>query len=192
MEEKELKAGAINIKGKEYILVSQRILFFNDQYKNGYIQTRLVSKPEDDMVVIQAVVVPDVDKPGRSFTGYSQATWGDGYINKTSAIENCETSAVGRALGFMGIGIIDSVASADEVNKVLTQPAKIVEKIKSTVEMKTEIAGWIVDKKIENKKVKEIIKLVNPNADGWDSLHLNNAQRGQVYKAILNCINGGK
>ena len=43
-------------------------------------------------------------------------------MNKTAALENCETSAVGRALGFMGIGVIESIASADEVNKAETQP----------------------------------------------------------------------
>jgi len=47
------------------------------------------------------------------------------YINKTSHIENCETSAVGRALGFLGIGIDTSIASADEViNAVNNQPEK--------------------------------------------------------------------
>src|SRR3990167_8037865 len=116
---KDLKEKAIDIKGKQYVLVSDRILYFNETYPNGSIMTDLVSKPEDDMVVMKATIKPDKDDI-RVFTGYSQATWGEGYINKTSALENCETSAVGRALAMMGIGVIDSVASVDEINKTTT------------------------------------------------------------------------
>lgn len=119
----ELKDKAIDIKGKQYVLVSDRVIAFNDTYKNGVIQTKLLSSFDADMVVMMAKVTPDMEKPERYFTGYSQATWGDGMVNKTAALENCETSAVGRALGFMGIGVLDSIASADEVKKAQTQPA---------------------------------------------------------------------
>ena len=117
---KELKG--INIKGNEYILVKDRVLYFNENYPNGKIETELLSEINSEMVVMKATITPDVDNPTRIFTGISQATWGDGYINKTAAMENCETSAVGRALGMMGIGVIDSIASADEINKAQTQP----------------------------------------------------------------------
>jgi hypothetical protein len=114
---KDLKNKAIKIKGKDYVLVSDRIIYFNEEYPNGAITTCLVTNPEDEMVVIKAIVTPDCSKPERKFTGYSQAKWGDGYINKTSALENSETSAVGRALAMMGIGVIDSIASVDEIKK---------------------------------------------------------------------------
>lgn len=120
----KLKDKAISIKGNAYVLVSDRVLHFNENYPNGSISTELVSDATADMVVVKATVLPDCDAPQRMFTGYSQATWGDGMVNKTAALENCETSAVGRALGFMGIGVIDSVASADEMNKAMTQPAR--------------------------------------------------------------------
>ncbi len=114
---KDLKEKSIKIKGKDYVEVAQRVVYFNDEYQNGYIQTQLLSNPSDEMVVIKAKVIPDMSKPERFFTGHSQAKWGDGYINKTSALENAETSAIGRALAAMGIGVIDSIASADEVHK---------------------------------------------------------------------------
>lgn len=120
---KDLKEKAIDIKGKKYVLVSDRVLFFNETYPEGSIMTELVSKPEDDTVIIKATVKPAMDGI-RAFTGYSQATWDDGYINKTSALENAETSAVGRALAFMGIGVIESIASVDEINKAKTYPTK--------------------------------------------------------------------
>lgn len=124
MENKDLQAKAVNIQGKQYVLVVDRIAYFNETYLNGSITTELLSKPEDTTIVIKAIVKPDSEAT-RSFTGHSQAVVGQGYINKTSALENAETSAVGRALAMMGIGIIESVASADEMAKagVTTTPA---------------------------------------------------------------------
>jgi len=119
--DKSLKDKAIDIKGKQYVLVSDRILYFNENYPEGSITTELLSKPEDELVVIKATVWA-TNTGDRKFTGHSQARWGDGYINKTSALENCETSAVGRALAMMGIGVIDSIASVDEIKKA-EQPA---------------------------------------------------------------------
>ncbi len=118
MTDKTLKDKAIQFKGKAYVLVSDRVNYFNEVYPNGSIQTQLISEPTADMVVVKAIVTPDA-KEQRFFTGYSQAKWSDtsSFVNKTSALENCETSAVGRALAFMGIGVIDSIASVDEIKK---------------------------------------------------------------------------
>lgn len=113
---KDLKEKAINIKGKDYVQVANRILYFNDTY-TGSIKTsfEVVDLKDDKQAyVVHAVVIPE---EGREFHGSSQAVIGEGYINKTSALENAETSAVGRALAMMGIGVIESVASADEINK---------------------------------------------------------------------------
>ena len=112
-----LKDKAISIKGKKYVLVSDRIIEFNKAYKNGSIRTMLVSEPESQTIIVKATIYPNVEDSGRFFTGYSQAVIGQGMVNKTAALENAETSAVGRALGMMGIGIIDSIASADEMVK---------------------------------------------------------------------------
>lgn len=111
----ELKT--IDIKGKDYVTVSERVRYFNEEYKNGSITTELVKN--DDEVVVKATIIPDIDKP-RTFTGYSQAIKGKGHMGGV-ALENAETSAVGRALGFMGIGIVEGIASADEIHKA-TQP----------------------------------------------------------------------
>lgn len=120
MKDKSLKEKAISIKGKKYVLVSDRVSFFNDEYPNGSIQTQKLDNTE--RVEIIAKVIPDVSNPERFFTGHSQAVWGEGYINTTSALENAETSAVGRALALMGIGVIDSIASVDEIKKADSQP----------------------------------------------------------------------
>jgi len=105
----------IDIKGKKYVLVKDRILYFNETYPVGSIITELLSKTEDKQIIIRATVYPD--DSGRKFVGHSQAVMGEGTVNKTAALENAETSAVGRALAMMGIGIVDSIASVDEINK---------------------------------------------------------------------------
>lgn len=116
-KERQLVEKAVDIKGKSYVLVSDRISFFNDTYENGSIVTERISPVGSNVEEFKAYVTPDVDKPQRTFVGHSQAKWGEGMVNKTSAMENAETSAVGRALAMMGIGVIDSVASVDEMNK---------------------------------------------------------------------------
>lgn len=112
---KELTEKAIDIKWKKYVLVSDRVIYFNDNYPNWSITTERIS--EREMEIVKATVIPDVANPERKFTGYSQAKRWDWFINKTAALENCETSACWRALAFMWIGIVDSIASADEINK---------------------------------------------------------------------------
>lgn len=121
-ETTELKDKAIDIKWKKYVLVSDRVIYFNENYPNWCIQTERFL--EWDMEIFKATVIPDIEKPERYFTWYSQAKRVKELdpkkkmdVNLTSALENAETSAVWRALAFMWIGVIDSIASADEIKK---------------------------------------------------------------------------
>ncbi len=116
MSKEKLKT--VNIKGKEYVTVNERIRYFNEAYKNGTIRTKIISH-EEGSILMKAIVIPDVENPKRVFTGYAQENKGKGMVNTTSYIENCETSAIGRALGFLGIGVETSIASADEVAKAV-------------------------------------------------------------------------
>lgn len=111
-----------DIKGKEYAEVNQRIKAFRMLYPNGFIRTHLISN-ENGVAVMNAEVGIN-DYVMASGTAYEKED--SSFINKTSYIENCETSAVGRALGMLGIGIDTSVASYEEVanaieNQVITQ-----------------------------------------------------------------------
>ena len=121
--DKQLKNKAIKIKGKDYVTVDQRVLYFNETYTNGCIKTKLI-KMVGNMIIVRARVYPNMETPQRYFTGYAQEVIGEGIVNKTSALENAETSAVGRALAMMGIGVIESIASADEMNKAFNATAQ--------------------------------------------------------------------
>lgn len=105
-----------DIKGKEYAEVNQRIKAFRMLYPEGTIQTDIVSNI-DGVITMKAIVgYYNEDNTFKILgTGTAYEKENSSYINKTSYVENCETSAVGRALGMLGIGIDTSVASADEV-----------------------------------------------------------------------------
>ena len=110
---------AIKIKGNPYVMVKDRILHFNENYENGCIQTELIEMT--DRFIVKATIIPDVDKPERYFTGHAEEVIGSSQLNSTSALENCETSALGRSLAMMSIGIIESIASAEEVANAVHQ-----------------------------------------------------------------------
>ncbi len=111
----------VDIKGKMYAPVSERVKAFRMAYPTGWIRTEIVSN-EGGVCVMQATVGIGDMVLG---SGYAFEKESGSYINKTSYIENCETSAVGRALGFAGFGIDTDIASAEELtNADLNNDAK--------------------------------------------------------------------
>lgn len=108
----------INIHGKEYVEVNERIIYFRKHYKDWSLTSDFVELSENKCVIKAEVKNED----GRVIAdGIAQEIKGSSYINKTSFIENCQTSAWGRALGNLGIGIDTSIASAFEVNNAIKQ-----------------------------------------------------------------------
>ena len=114
-----------NIKGKEYAAVNGRVNAFRRLYPQGFISTEIVSL-ESGVAVMKATCGYYED--GRAVvlgTGLAYEREGSSNINKTSYIENCETSAVGRALGMAGIGISSAVASSEEVQNAIIQQEEL-------------------------------------------------------------------
>ena len=103
---------SIDIKGKEYVTVNERIKHFRSKYQGWSIVTS-IEQVHKDGVIFKAIVL-DEKNIIRS-TGHAMEKSDSSFINKTSHIENCETSAIGRALGAMGIGVDANFCSADEV-----------------------------------------------------------------------------
>lgn len=112
----------LTIKGKEYVQVTERIKAFRDICPEGSIVTEIMHFGEG-MILMKATIM---DEDGRVLaTGHAMEKEDSSYINKTSYVENCETSAWGRALAALNIGIDASIASADElVNAINNQGEK--------------------------------------------------------------------
>lgn len=127
-----------DIKGKEYAEVNQRIKAFRMIYPTGFITTELASN-ENGVCIIKASV-GFYDDNGEAFilgTGLAYEKENSTFINKTSYIENCETSAVGRALGMAGFGIDTSVASYEEVATAIANQESTATKAKAETKTKT-------------------------------------------------------
>jgi len=112
------KLKTVKIKGKDYVEVNERIKHFREKYQGWSINTKIVELT-DERVVMSAMIVDEENKV-RS-TGHAFEDKGSSFLNKTSFIENCETSVIGRALGNFGIGIDTSIASYEEVQGAIGQ-----------------------------------------------------------------------
>jgi hypothetical protein len=109
-----------NIKGKEYVEVNERIKYFrfSEDYKGWSLSSEIVHL-DADSCVIRAEIRDD--QWVLRATGFAQEDKSSSYINKTSYVENCETSAWGRALANLGIGIDTSIASSNEVSMAISK-----------------------------------------------------------------------
>ena len=106
----------VNIHGKEYFTVAERVSAFRVKHPDLSIETEIVRWEGDD-VVVRASISND----GKIIaTGLAHEVRGSTNINRTSHVENCETSAIGRCLAAFGMGGTE-YASADEVANAITQ-----------------------------------------------------------------------
>ena len=170
----------LDVKGKEYAEVNQRIKAFRMLYPEGTIETEMLSN-ENGVCVFKASVYSDgLYYENKEFrikkllgVGHAYEKEGSTFINKTSYIENCETSAVGRALAMCGIGIDTSIASAEEVqNAIVNQITKDDalnyvfkngkhkdETIADVYENDKEYLQWCLDSG-KNEEIKQMILLI--------------------------------
>lgn len=124
------KLPTINLKGKEYVQVKDRLAYFNDHYPNGQITTEVINN-NANMVMFKATIKPDISQE-RTFTAHSFGT-----VDELKAFEKLETVSIGRCLALMGIGILESVASADEMNRFnAKQEPKPVAQLKTASKVK--------------------------------------------------------
>ena len=171
--------------GKEigyYAEVNQRIKAFRMLYPEGTLETEMLSN-ENGVCVFKASIYANYTiyddgnvRTAKTLlgTGHAYEKENSTFINKTSYIENCETSAVGRALAMCGIGIDKSIASAEEViNAVNNQEpteeeAKTFkfesgkhkgESIEEVAELDEDYLLWWLDNG-KNERTKQMITLV--------------------------------
>ena len=121
---------SVNIHGKQYRTVAERINLFYERF--GKMHTQIITEiVKDDGNIIQVKATINVDDRRDSNnaisllgTGYAEEDRSKGRINSTSALENCETSAIGRALASIGLGG-EEYASANEVENAKYQHSKM-------------------------------------------------------------------
>jgi len=118
--------GVVNIHGKDYKTVALRVSEFREEFsiKDGWSVTADVVKDEDGIIVVKAYIKDQNDRV--IATGLAEERRGTSQINRTSALENCETSAIGRALAAAGYGGSD-YASANEVENAIHQQSEPTE-----------------------------------------------------------------
>ena len=174
MEYKDLlevnkEINTIDVKGKQYAEVPQRIKAFRKLFPNGSIETEIVTLDEK-RVVMKCTIK---DENGKVLaTAHAYENEGSSFINKTSFIENCCTSCTGRALGYLGIGIDTSVASYEEVANAMENQKKIdetkIQALEKALENNnisgtkiTEILSKYGYKKIADIVIGDYMKIVN-------------------------------
>lgn len=113
----------IDLKGKDYAMVPERVTAFRKLYPDGFITTEILENDGTTVLMQARAGYYENGCPITLGTGFAQEVRGKGMVNGTSHIENCETSAVGRALGFLGLGINGGgICSAEElVNAIVAQ-----------------------------------------------------------------------
>ena len=154
-----------DIKGKDYAEVNQRIKAFRMLYPNGTIITEMTSN-ENGVCVFKAKVLDGNQHLLATGTAYEKEN--STFINKTSYIENCETSAIGRALGIAGFGIDVSVASAEEVQNAINNQELTLEDAENMI---------INFGKHKGKKIGEL-------DDSYIDYLVNNSNDERILKAI--------
>ena len=101
---------AVNLHGVDYVTVKERVKEFHELYPNGAISTKILHNGEKQ-IIFKTVVVPDMDRPERVFTGMASELKDDEWC-----VEKGETSSCGRAMAFLNIGIEAGIASADDMD----------------------------------------------------------------------------
>ena len=156
---KSLDGQTISIHGKSYATVSLRVGVARRVLGTALdIVTKIVSI-DANTVVMQADVYIDGQHVS---TGHAEEKRTASKINQTSALENCETSATGRALAFLGF-ISDGIASAEEVSAAIVQQDKKIQtalKELEAVSHKGSYQEWLT----RNKSMLGELKLKNPIA----------------------------
>ena len=131
-----------NFDLENYVTVAERIAAFRTDFPTGSIITEVLEATED-RVLVRAEVYRDSDDLRPSSTGHAEERRADGYVNKTSAIENCESSAAGRALAILGYSVDRSIASREEVAGAKEANAELDRRAELKRELKTATEQWV-------------------------------------------------
>ena len=127
---------------EDYETVEERLVKFWKEHPDGRIETTLVESTLQRFIVKASVYRTEVDAQAWT-TGYAEETVSTRGVNSTSALENCETSAIGRALSNAGYATKGKRPSREEMSKVkAAEPKPFAEKLADKITMPVEDDPW--------------------------------------------------
>jgi len=174
-------ADKVNIKGKFYTTVDTRVDIFRKHFgTNAFVLTEIVTDDLERVVVKATISVKNDGVYHEIGTGFAEEFRGVGMVNKTSALENCETSAIGRALASCGLGG-GAYASSFEVDNAINNKEEAPDLSSGYVLRRPSgtVLQHCVDEKLFLKTLREF--LGDPTNDEHRALYETNAS--EIQKA---------
>jgi hypothetical protein len=145
---------------EDYETVEERLIKFWKEHPDGRIDTALVEHTLQRFIIKAAIYRTEVDAHPWT-TGYAEETVSTRGVNSTSALENCETSAIGRALANAGYATKGKRPSREEMSKVkASEPKPFAEKLADKITMPVEDDPWTTKAVHPTPSAEEAIALV--------------------------------
>ena len=145
---------------EDYETVEERLARFWKEHEDGRIDTTLVESTLQRFIVKAAIYRTEVDAQAWT-TGYAEETVSTRGVNSTSALENCETSAIGRALANAGYATKGKRPSREEMSKVkAAEPKPFAEKLADKITMPVEDDPWSTKAVTEAPTAESAVDLV--------------------------------
>lgn len=186
----------VNIHGKEYETVASRIQRFREEHPDWSIETDVKTDDDRNSVLVRTSIRNEQSR--LMATGHAEEIRNSTQINRSSAIENCETSSVGRALAILGYGGTE-LASADELVNALNQQSDPEFHTSYLNVKKATPSSTITDKQIKLIEVRRnAMKAGNPSAyiefQAWYALNFGEKPLKELTKAeaskLIDQLNG--
>ena len=166
---------------EDYETVEERLVKFWKEHPDGRIDTTLVESTLQRFIVRASIFRTEVDAQAWT-TGYAEETVSTRGVNSTSALENCETSAIGRALANAGYVTKGKRPSREEMSKVkANEPKPLQSRLEEKIIMPIEDDAWTV-------------KAVQPAGSAADAVALVQEVLGatKIDKDIPHCSHGAR
>ena len=166
---------------EDYETVEERLVKFWKEHPDGRIDTTLVESTLQRFIVKASIYRTEVDAQAWT-TGYAEETVSTRGVNSTSALENCETSAIGRALANAGYVTKGKRPSREEMSKVkANEPKPLQSRLEEKIIMPVEDDAWT-------------IKAVQPAGSAADAVTLVQEVLGatKIDKDIPQCLHGAR
>lgn len=178
------------IGNKDYATVNERVKAFRKVYPSGTIETSIEEINENSVRILATIR----DENGEVISTGRAAEVKKGMVNMTSMVENCETSAIGRALGFAGFGINSSIASGEDIerNKENSKVYEIYDKIVIRESEAVSIVKTAINELIRKFGIRKVELEDKVNEYLWTDLSSLNLQQFLKLEEKLRTVNSEK